>query len=130
MRNALQAAGVTPGEVNYINAHATSTVLGDAVEIAALKEVFGGHAYSIPINATKSMIGHCLTAAALVEFVAVLVQMEYGFLHPTINLEEPDEGFDLDLVPNVARPYRSEVAMSNAFGFGGLNACVVVGRAP
>jgi len=130
MRSALESAGVAPEQVNYINAHATSTVLGDAVEAAAIKEVFGEHAYRIPINATKSMIGHCLTAAALVEFVAVLVQMEYGFLHPTINLEEPDAGLNLDLVPNAARPYQVEVAVSNSFGFGGLNACVVVGRAP
>jgi len=128
MRQALQAAGIPPEQVNYINAHATSTLVGDAVEVAAIKEVFGEHACRIPVNATKSLIGHCLTAAALVEFVALLVQMEYGFLHPTLNLEQPDEGFDLDFVPHVARPYQIEVGMSNSFGFGGLNACVLVGR--
>jgi 3-oxoacyl-[acyl-carrier-protein] synthase II len=76
------------------------------------------------------MLGHCLTAAGLVELVAVLVQMEDGYLHPTINLDEPEPGFDLDFVPHVARPYDIEIGISNAFGFGGLNACVVVGRAP
>jgi len=130
MRGALRDAGITPEQVNYINAHANSTVIGDAVEVEAIKEVFGDHAYRIPINATKSMLGHCLTAACLVEFVALLVQMGDGYLHPTINLDEPELGFDLDFVPHVARPYDIEVAISNSFGFGGLNACVVVGRAP
>ena len=130
MRGALRDAGVTPEQVNYINAHATSTVVGDAVEVEAIKLVFGEHACRIPINATTSMLGHCLTAAGLVELVAVLVQMEDGYLHPTINLDEPEPGFDLDFVPHVARPYDIEIGISNAFGFGGLNACVVVGRAP
>jgi 3-oxoacyl-(acyl-carrier-protein) synthase len=130
MRGALRDAGITPEQVNYINAHATSTVVGDAVEVEAIKQVFGDHAYRTPINATKSMLGHCLTAACLVELVALLVQMEDGYLHPTINLDEPELGFDLDFVPHVARPYDIEVAISNSFGFGGLNACVVVSRAP
>ena len=130
MRGALRDAGVTPEQVNYINAHATSTIVGDAVEVEAIKRVFGEHASRIPINATTSMLGHCLTAAGLVELVAVLVQMEDGYLHPTINLDEPEPGFDLDFVPHVARPYDIEIGISNAFGFGGLNACVVVGRAP
>ncbi len=130
MRGALRDAGVTPEQVNYINANATSTIAGDAVEVEAIKRVFGEHAYRIPINATTSMLGHCLTAAGLVELVAVLVQIEDGYLHPTINLDEPDPGFDLDFVPHVARPYDIGIGMSNAFGFGGLNACVVVGRAP
>jgi 3-oxoacyl-[acyl-carrier-protein] synthase II len=76
------------------------------------------------------MLGHCLTAGALVELVALLVQMEGGYLHPTINLDEPEPGFDLDFVPHRARPYDIEIGISNSFGFGGLNACVVVGRAP
>jgi 3-oxoacyl-[acyl-carrier-protein] synthase II len=76
------------------------------------------------------MLGHCLTAAGLVELVALLVQMEGGYLHPTINLDQPEPGFDLDFVPRQARRYDIEIAMSNSFGFGGLNACVVVGRAP
>ena len=130
MRGALRDAGITPEQVNYINAHGASTMVADAVEVEAIKQLFGDHAYRIPINATKSMLGHCLTASALVELVAVLVQMEDGYLHPTINLDEPELGFDLDFVPHVARPYEIGVGISNAFGFGGLNACVVVGRAP
>jgi 3-oxoacyl-(acyl-carrier-protein) synthase len=130
MRGALRDAGITPEQVNYINAHGTSTVLADAAEVEAIKQVFGDHAYRIPINATKSMLGHCLTAAGLVELVALLVQMEDGYLHPTINLDEPEPGFGLDFVPHLARRYNIEIAISNSFGFGGLNACVVVGRAP
>ena len=130
MRGALRDARVTPEQINYINAHGTSTVLADAAEVEAIKQVFGDHAYRIPINATKSMLGHCLTAAGLVELVALLVQMEGGYLHPTINLDEPEPGFGLDFVPHHARRYDIEIAISNSFGFGGLNACVVVGRAP
>jgi 3-oxoacyl-(acyl-carrier-protein) synthase len=130
MRGALRDACVTPDQVNYINAHGTSTVLADAAEVEAIKQVFGDQAYRIPINATKSMLGHCLTAAGLVELVAMLVQMKDGYLHPTINLDEPEPGFGLDFVPHHARRYDIEIAMSNSFGFGGLNACVVVGRAP
>jgi len=130
MRGALRDAGIAPDDVNYINAYAASTVLGDAAEVEAIKQVFGDHARRIPINATKSMLGHCLTAAGLVELLALLVQMEDGFLHPTINLDQPESGFDLDFVPRVARPYAIDIALSNSFGFGGLNACVAVGRAP
>jgi len=130
MRGGLRDAGIAPERVNYINAHGASTVVADAVEVEAIKQFFGDRASRIPVNATKSMLGHCLTAAALVELVAVLVQMEDGYLHPTINLDEPDLGFDLDFVPHLARAYDIEIAVSNAFGFGGLNACVVVGRAP
>ncbi len=128
MRLALDDAQVAPEEVSYINAHATSTVVGDIVEVQAIKEVFGAHAHRIPVNATKSMIGHCLTSAGVVEMVATLLQMEHGFVHPTINLDEPDAGLDLDFVPHEARPYRIGIAMSNSFGFGGLNLSVVVGR--
>jgi 3-oxoacyl-(acyl-carrier-protein) synthase len=130
MRGALRDASVTPGQVNYINAHGTSTVFADAAEVEAIKQVFGDHAYRIPVNATKSMLGHCLTAAGLVEMVALLVQMADGYLHPTINLDEPEPAFGLDFVPHLARRYDIEIAISNSFGFGGLNACVVVGRAP
>jgi 3-oxoacyl-(acyl-carrier-protein) synthase len=130
MRDALRDAGVTPEQVNYINAYAASTVVGDAVEVEAIKQVFGNHAGRIPINATKSMLGHCLTASGLVELLALLVQMGDGYLHPTINLDEPEPGFDLDFVPHVARSYNIGIAISNSFGFGGLNACVAVGRAP
>jgi 3-oxoacyl-(acyl-carrier-protein) synthase len=130
MASALKDANVAPDQVNYINAHATSTVVGDIVETQAIKEVFGQHAYRIPVNSTKSMLGHCLTGASMVEFVATLVQIEHGFVHPTINLEEPEPGLDLDFVPGAARQHRIDVAIVNSFGFGGLNACVVVGRAP
>jgi 3-oxoacyl-(acyl-carrier-protein) synthase len=130
MRGGLRDAGITPEQVNYINAHGASTMVADAVGVEAIKQLFGDHAYRIPINATKSMLGHRLTAAALVELVAVFVHMEDGYLHPTINLDEPELGFDLDFVPHRARPYDIEIAVSNSFGFGGLNPCVVVGRAP
>jgi 3-oxoacyl-(acyl-carrier-protein) synthase len=128
MRVALEDARVDPGDVNYINAHATSTVLGDVVEVEAIKAVFGGHAYRMPVNATKSMIGHCLTSAGLVELVATILQIQHGFVHPTINLDEPEAGLDLDFVPHEARSYRIETAISNSFGFGGLNTAVVVRR--
>jgi 3-oxoacyl-(acyl-carrier-protein) synthase len=128
MRDALADARVRLEDVDYVNAHATSTPLGDAVEVAALKEVFGDHAYGIPVNSTKSMLGHCLCAAGVVELVATVLQMERGALHPTINQEKKDPELDLDFVPNQARPARIEIGISNGFGFGGLNSCVVVGR--
>jgi 3-oxoacyl-(acyl-carrier-protein) synthase len=130
MQQALVGARIRPEQVNYINAHATSTVLGDAVEVEAIKTVYGDHAYRIPVNATKSMIGHCLTAASLIEFVAILVQMQNGFVHPTINLDEPGPGLDLDFVGGQARQYQIKVAVSNSFGFGGLNSCIVVSGPP
>lgn len=130
MEGALRDAGVAVDRIDYINAHATSTPLGDAVEVAAIKQVFGTRAYRIPVNSTKSMIGHCMTSAGLVELVATVLQMQNGVVHPTINQEERDPGLDLDFVPNEARPHRIDFAISNAFGFGGLNSCVVVGRAP
>lgn len=130
MRGALADAGVDAEGIGYVNAHATSTPLGDAVEVAALKEVFGSHAYRIPVNATKSMLGHCLSAAGVVELVATILQMKAGAVHPTINQETQDPELDLDFVPNESRVWRFDLGMSNAFGFGGLNSCVVVGRAP
>lgn len=130
MRDALDDARVRADEVEYVNAHATSTPLGDAVEVAALKEVFGAHAYRLAVNSTKSMIGHCLSAAGIVELVAAVLQVEHQVLHPTINQEQTDPALDLDFVPNVAREARIDIALSNAFGFGGLNACAVIRRAP
>lgn len=127
---ALEDARVNPEQVQYINAHATSTPIGDVVEVRAIKKVFGEHAYKIPVNATKSMTGHPLTGAGLVELVAVIEQMRNHVLHPTINLEEPDPECDLDFVPNQARDYQFDIAVSNGFGFGGLNTAVVIGRAP
>jgi 3-oxoacyl-(acyl-carrier-protein) synthase len=129
MRAALDDAGLNPEDVDYINAHATSSPVGDAVEVQSIKDVFGRHAYEIPINATKSMTGHALTGSGMVELVATIMQMRGGILHPTINLEEPDPELDLDFVPNAAREYRFESGLSNSFGFGGFNATIVVGRA-
>jgi 3-oxoacyl-(acyl-carrier-protein) synthase len=127
MRDALADAGVQPAQIDYVNAHATSTPAGDAAEVAAIKTVLGEQAYRIPVNATKSLVGHCLTSAAIVELVATVMQMQQGFVHPTINLTDPDPALDLDFVPHVGRAHRIHYALSNAFGFGGLNACVVVG---
>ncbi len=130
IRGALEDAGVNPEQIEYINAHATSTPIGDAVEVQAIKTVFGERAYHIPVNATKSMTGHPLTGAGVVELVAIILQMRNNVLHPTINQEEPDPECDLDFVPNQAREYRFNIAMSNGFGFGGLNTTIVVGRGP
>jgi 3-oxoacyl-(acyl-carrier-protein) synthase len=130
MLAALRDARLTPDDVDYVNAHATSTPLGDVVEVTALKEVLGARARKVPINATKSMTGHALTSAGVLEIVATLLQMRHGLLHPTINLDEPERELDLDFVPHVAREHEIHVALSNSFGFGGINSCVVVGRAP
>ncbi len=130
MRAALDSARVAPERVGYVNAHAASTPLGDAVEVESIKEVFGSHAYRLAINSTKSITGHCLSAAGIVELVATVLQLEEGVLHPTINQEEKDPALDLDFVPNEARSRPVDVAISNSFGFGGLSTCLVVGRAP
>ncbi len=129
MRGALNDAGVTADQIDYVNAHATSTLLGDAIEVAALKAALERRAFRIPVNSTKSMLGHCLTSASVLELVATILQIEHRFVHPTINLEEPDPELDLDFVPGKARPHSIQLAMSNAFGFGGLNSSVIVGRA-
>jgi 3-oxoacyl-(acyl-carrier-protein) synthase len=127
IRQALRDAEVSTDQVDYVNAHATSTPLGDAIEVDAIRTALGDRARQIPVNATKSMIGHCLTAAGAVELAAVVVQIEAGAVHPTINQEEKDPELDLDFVPNTARQHRIRVAISNSFGFGGINSCVVVG---
>ncbi|MEM9484965.1 MAG: beta-ketoacyl-[acyl-carrier-protein] synthase family protein, partial [Cyanobacteria bacterium P01_F01_bin.116] len=124
---ALQDARVEPEQVDYINAHATSTPLGDASEVAAIKKVFGSHAYQIPINSTKSILGHCLTASSMVEMITTILQMKHSLVHPTINLEDPDPELDLDFVPHQAREHAIDIALSNSFGFGGLNSSIVVG---
>jgi 3-oxoacyl-(acyl-carrier-protein) synthase len=128
MRLALQDARITKDRIEYINAHATSTALGDAVEVAAIKEALGDRSRSVPVNSTKSMIGHGLSAASTLEIIATLLQMGHDVLHPTINQEEPDPDLDLDFIPNRARSARFDVALSNSFGFGGINSCVVLGR--
>ena len=125
MRLALADAGVELDEVDYINAHGTSTPLNDAVETVAIKRLFGDRAYHIPISSTKSMIGHSLGASGALEASACISTITSGRIHPTINYETPDPDCDLDYVPNVARERDVRVALSNAFGFGGQNACLV-----
>lgn len=125
MRRALQKAGLTPDDVDYINAHGTSTLLNDVAETQAIKTVFGERAYKIPISSTKSMIGHLLGAAGAVEAIATIKTIETGWIHPTINYEYPDPQCDLDYVPNQARQANVRVAMSNSFGFGGHNAIII-----
>ncbi|MBI4202973.1 MAG: beta-ketoacyl-ACP synthase II [Chloroflexi bacterium] len=122
---ALADAGVTPAEVDYINAHGTSTPLNDAAETRAIKLAFGEAAYRIPISSTKSMIGHALGGAGGMEAVACVKTIVDGMMHPTINYQFPDPECDLDYVPNQARKKDVRVALSNSFGFGGQNACLV-----
>src|SRR5512133_1628969 len=128
MRHALERAGVEPERVGYINAHGTSTPLGDAAETRAIKEVFGDHAYQLAVSSTKSMTGHCFGAAGAVEAMMCALAIHEGVLPPTINYETPDPECDLDYVPNEARPVQVDVALSNAMGLGGHNGCVLVGR--
>jgi 3-oxoacyl-[acyl-carrier-protein] synthase II len=126
IRQALQDAGVAPEEVDYVNAHGTSTPLNDAAETRALKTALGDHARRVAISSTKSMIGHLLGAAGALEAIATLLCMQHGMVHPTINLDNPDPECDLDYVPNQARRMDVRVAISNGFGFGGQNAVIVL----
>jgi 3-oxoacyl-[acyl-carrier-protein] synthase II len=126
MELALQDAGVSPDEVDYINTHGTSTVLNDLVETKAIKRIFGEHAYRISLDSTKSMIGHTIGAAGAIEGIACALTLQRGVIHPTINYEEPDPECDLDYTPNQARERDVKVALSNSFGFGGNNCCLVM----
>ncbi|MCS6861062.1 MAG: beta-ketoacyl-ACP synthase II [Abditibacteriales bacterium] len=126
MRHALHVAGLTPAEVDYINAHGTSTEMNDKTETLAIKQALGEYAFKVPISSTKSEIGHLLGASGAVELIATILAIRDQVLPPTINYETPDPDCDLDYVPNVARPARIEVALSNSFGFGGHNACLVM----
>src|SRR6266542_2363492 len=128
MRRALATAGVEPERVGYVNAHGTSTPLGDAAETKAIKEVFGEHAYRLAVSSTKSVTGHCFGAAGAIEAMMCVLAIHENVLPPTINYREPDPACDLDYVPNVAREARVDVALSNAMGLGGHNGCVLVGR--
>ncbi len=128
MHNALRDAKIDPNEVEYINAHGTSTPLGDRAESDAIKAAFGTHAYSLAVSSTKSMTGHCLGAAGGVEAVFSLLSIRDGVIPPTINLDTPSEGCDLDYVPGGAREQRVKTVMSNSFGFGGTNGTLVFRR--
>ncbi len=128
MRRALDDARLRPSDVDYVNAHGTSTPINDAVETKAIKEVFGRRAYQLPISSTKSMIGHAMGGAGAIEAAVCVKTIEEGIIHPTINLETPDPACDLDYVPGGARQADVRVALSNSFGLGGQNACLVLGR--
>jgi len=121
MLNALKDGGMTPDDVEYINSHGTATMLGDPAETKAIKAIFGERAYKIPINSTKSMIGHLLGAAGAIELITAILSLEAGKLHPTVNLDNPDPECDLDYVPHTARDHSFNVFLSNSFGFGGHN---------
>jgi 3-oxoacyl-[acyl-carrier-protein] synthase II len=128
MRLALANAGVQPEDIDYISAHGTSTPLNDANETVAIKEVFGPRAYQIPISSQKSMIGHAIGATSAIEAAVTALTIRHGVITPTINYEDPDPECDLDYVPNRARDVPIRYAISNAFGFGGHNNCLVFGR--
>ncbi len=125
---ALKDARINPDQVGYLNAHGTSTALGDLAETLAMKTAFGDHVYKLMVSSTKSMTGHLLGAAGGIEAVYSVKALETGIVPPTINLDEPGEGCDLDYVPNVARDAAIDIAMSNGFGFGGTNATLVFRR--
>jgi 3-oxoacyl-[acyl-carrier-protein] synthase II len=126
MKSALQNAGVTPDEVDYINAHGTSTRLNDVSETTAIKMVFGDRAYQIPISASKSMFGHMITAGGAVESIGAILTLNHGIIPPTIHYETPDPECDLDYVPNVARKAEVNVCLKDSFGLGGQNCCLVL----
>ena len=126
MQLAIDSAGIKPEDIDYINAHGTSTHFNDAGETQAIKTVFGEHAYKLAVSSTKSMTGHMLGAAGGIEAIATALAIDTGIIPPTINYETPDEGLDLDYVPNTARAAEINIAMSNSFGFGGHNACIIL----
>ncbi len=128
MKCAIHDAGLAPEEIDYINAHGTSTILNDRIETMAIRTVFGPHADRLAISSTKSMLGHLMGAAGAVEAIACVKSLETGWVHPTINYEYPDPGCDLDYVPNQARQTWPRVVLSNSFGFGGHNGCLVLRR--
>ena len=128
MRWALEDAQLVPEEVDYINAHGTGTRINDPIETRAIKQVFGKNAYRIPISSTKSMVGHCMGASGALEAIACVKSLQEGVLHPTINLEDPDPECDLDYIPGEARKVDIHTTLSNSFGLGGQNACLVLGK--
>ena len=128
MRNALRDAGIRPEQVQYINAHGTSTEVGDRIETAAIKRTFGEHAYRLAVSSTKSMTGHLLGGAGGLEAGITVLALRDQIAPPTMNLENPDAQCDLDYLPNCARPMKIEYALSNSFGFGGTNGCLIFKR--
>jgi 3-oxoacyl-[acyl-carrier-protein] synthase II len=126
MQLAIKDARLSPEDIQYINAHGTSTQLGDEVETKAIKQVFGTHATKVAISSTKSMLGHTLGASGGIELIACALTIKHGVIHPTINYDTPDPACDLDYVPNTARVTKVRAAISNSFGFGGHNCCLVV----
>lgn len=130
MRSALKRAGLNPEDIDYVNAHGTSTPLGDEIEVNAVKRLFGDHARSLSMSSTKSAIGHLLGAAGAVEAIFSIKALGSGIVPPTLNLDNPSEGCDIDLVPHTAKERRVKHVMSNSFGFGGTNASLVMTSAP
>jgi 3-oxoacyl-[acyl-carrier-protein] synthase II len=128
MRNALADAGIQPADVQYINAHGTSTPVGDRVETIAMKRCFGEHAYKLAVSSTKSMTGHLLGGSGGLEAGITVLAIRDQIAPPTINYDEPDPDCDLDYVPNTARPMPIQYALSNSFGFGGTNGCLIFKR--
>jgi len=126
MKAALKRAGIAADEIDYVNAHGTSTPLGDEIELGAVKRLFGDHAYNLSMSSTKSAIGHLLGAAGAVEAIFSMKAIEEGIVPPTLNLENPSEGCDIDLVAKMAKERTVRNAMSNSFGFGGTNASLVL----
>ena len=125
----LADAGIAPEQVGYINAHGTSTPVGDVLECDAVRTVFGRHAARLPVSSTKGATGHLMGAGGITELIACVLGIRDAVLPPTLNVTDPDPAYGLDCVPLAARPCRYDIAMSNAFGFGGQNASVIVGRA-
>jgi 3-oxoacyl-[acyl-carrier-protein] synthase II len=128
MRNALRDAGLAPEQIGYVNAHGTSTPLGDELEATAIKRAFGDHAYKLLVSSTKSMTGHLLGGAGGLEAAITVLALRDQIVPPTVNLDHPDEGCDLDFVPHTARKVQMDYAMTNSFGFGGTNGCLVFKR--
>ena len=128
MRLALQHAKINPEQIDYINAHGTSTPLGDEIEVNSVKKVFGDHAYKLFMSSTKSSTGHLLGAAGSVEAIFSTLAIRDNIAPPTLNLNDPSEGCDIELVANIAKEKKINIVMSNSFGFGGTNACLVIKR--